>query len=354
MALSGFHHFETRLAEAWPPVEWGDVTVLVAVSGGADSVALLCALKRMKTAGPGRLWAAHFNHQLREEAAGDRWFVENLCEILGIPCEAGDNAVAEIAASTGEGIEEAARRLRYAFLAAAAGRVGARFVATAHTANDQAETILHRILRGTGIRGLAGMPRIRPLGPATLIRPMLGFRHGEVLAYLHDLGQTYREDASNADRRFTRNRLRRELLPLLAQQYNPRIEEVLLRLGRLAGEIQEVVGAWVDDLMERAVSFPSGEQALVDRRELRRQPRYLLRELLLGVWRRQQWPLQAMGGAQWEELAGMLLSEKRGCSFFFEKQSRPLFLPWKKTFPGSILAEVSEETMQLIRLRPSV
>ncbi|MBN2578289.1 MAG: tRNA lysidine(34) synthetase TilS [Pirellulales bacterium] len=342
------HAFELRLAECWPPEQWRDVTVAVAVSGGADSVALLRALCRVKSGGAGRLGAAHFNHYLREEAGGDQRFVENLCAQLEIPCVSGGVAVAETAASTGEGLEEAARRLRYAFLASAAGRLGARFVAAAHTANDQAETILHRILRGTGIGGLAGMPRARPLGPATLIRPMLTLRRDEVLAYLHDVNQTYREDASNADCRFTRNRLRRELLPLLAREFNPRVEEVLLRLGSLAGEVQQVVAGLVDALMERAVICPSAEQAILDRRELHAQPRHVLRELLIRVWRRQGWPLQAMGGAQWEQLAEMLLGQKRGHSAFLEKPECPLF--WRRTFPGAILAEVAEDALQLIRL----
>jgi tRNA(Ile)-lysidine synthase len=332
------HAFESRLAECWPPEQWQDVTVAVAVSGGADSVALLRALCRVKQGGAGRLCAAHFNHYLRDEAVEDQRFVEGICEQLGIPCESGGAAVAEIAASTGEGVEEAARRLRYAFLASAAGRLGARFVATAHTANDQAETILHRILRGTGIGGLAGMPRVRALGPATLIRPLLTLRRTEVLAYLHDLKQGYREDTSNANRRFTRNRLRHELLPLLAREFNPRIEEVLLRLGRLADEVQQVLAPLVDALMERAVTCPGAEQAILNRRELLGQPRYLLRELLIRVWRRQGWPLQAMGGVQWEQLAEMLVPEKERHPFS------------QQIFPGAILAEVTAEALQLIRL----
>jgi tRNA(Ile)-lysidine synthase len=331
------HAFERRLAESWPPDDWRDVTVVVAVSGGADSTALLAALHRIKPGGSGRLCAAHFNHRLREEAAADQRFVESLCGQLGVPCETGAADVAATAASTGEGVEEAARRLRYAFLASTAGRLGARFVAAAHTADDQAETILHRILRGTGIGGLAGMPRARPLGPATLIRPMLGLRHAEALAYLNDLGQTYREDVSNFDRRFTRNRLRGQLLPLLARQFNPRVEEALLRLGSLAGEVQQIIDDRVDALLEAAVVFPGAEQALLDRRELLHQPRYVLRELLIRVWRRQGWPLQAMGSAQWEQLAEMLVvGDESGKG--------------RQTFPGAILADVAEDAMQLLRL----
>ena len=145
--------------------------------------------------------------------------------------------------------EATARTARYAFLQETAERFGARYVVTGHTADDQAETILHRIVRGTGIAGLAGMARVRPLGPAaTLIRPLLDFRRLELLAYLTDLGQPFRSDSSNSDTAFTRNRIRCRLLPELAAEYNPGVVASLVRLGRLAGEVQSVVDALVEDL----------------------------------------------------------------------------------------------------------
>ena len=158
------HPFEAQLAAAWPPEDWQDVTVVLAVSGGADSVALLRAMTAVRGGGEGRLAAAHLNHQLRgAESDGDEAFVVELCGRLGIACEVGRTPAGELAAESGDGIEAAARDARYRFLAATAARLGARFVATAHTADDQAETILHRILRGTGIGGLAGIARTRPL-----------------------------------------------------------------------------------------------------------------------------------------------------------------------------------------------
>ena len=247
--------FELRLAGSWPPEEWREVTVLVAVSGGPDSLALLRGLRALKIAGDGRLVAAHVNHQLRgSESDEDERFVREQCESLGLPCEVGKAPVAAIADEQGDGIEAAARQARYAFLTEAAHRVGARFVATGHTADDQAETILHRILRGTGIAGLAGSPRTRALSPATtLIRPMLTVRRAEVLAYLDRLGQPFREDRTNADRRFTRNRIRHELLPELARQYNPHVVEALVRLGKLARESQAALEPMIEDLMRTAV-----------------------------------------------------------------------------------------------------
>ncbi len=152
--------FEAHLAAAWPPHDWKDLTILVAVSGGGDSVALLRGLEAIGLPGEGRLIAAHVNHKLRgPDSDADQQFVEALCQERGIPCEAATAALDGAASGQGQGIEAAARRARYAALEAMAGRQGARFVVTAHTADDQAETILHRIIRGTGIRGLGGMAR---------------------------------------------------------------------------------------------------------------------------------------------------------------------------------------------------
>ena len=242
------HPLESKLAAAWPPSDWADVTIVAAVSGGCDSVALLRALTAVKTGGQGRVSVAHLNHRLRPEADDDERFVVELCGRLGVICEVGHVDVAGAAAEAGEGLEAAARRCRYRFLQEAAGRLGARFVVTAHTADDQAETILHRIVRGTGIRGLAGMARVRTLGHAALVRPLLGIRRAELVAYLDELGQPYRHDSSNADRRFTRNRIRLELLPRLRERFNPEIEEALLRLGTLAGEAQAEIDALVGAL----------------------------------------------------------------------------------------------------------
>ena len=321
---------ETRFCRTWPPEGWRDVTVVAAVSGGADSVALLRAMAAARQAGQGRLLAAHFNHQLRgEESAADERFVVALCRDLDLACEVG-RASQELAIQASDGLEAAARSARYEFLRQTAARLGARYVVTAHTADDQAETILHRILRGTGIAGLAGMARARPLVPGiTLLRPLLGFRRAEVLAYLADLGQAYRSDTSNDDLRFTRNRIRHEVLPELAQHVNPGVVDALLRLGVLAGEMQTVVDAAVAELEHRAVRYePSGAvQINVD--PLAGQPRYVIRELWIAVWRRQDWPMQAMGFTEWDLLAEMLFAETED----------PAAVSRKRMFPGGVMAD---------------
>lgn len=300
-------NFTEQLALAWPPEGWRDLTALVAVSGGADSVALLRGLAEIRQAGPGRLVGAHFNHRLRgAESDADERFVAELCRSLGLECEVG-RADASLAVAGFDGREAAAREARYAFLQATAERLGARYVVTAHTADDQAETILHRIVRGTGLAGLAGMPRSRSLGPAaTLLRPMLVLRRADVTAYLAELEQPFREDATNADAGYTRNRLRHSLLPLLAEQYNPQAAEALVRLGRLAGEAQQVISELVQALLPKCVRRLAPNRVSIDCRALAAQPRAIVRELLVAAWRGQGWGEQSMGFDHWERLAELV------------------------------------------------
>jgi tRNA(Ile)-lysidine synthase len=189
---------EERVAAVWPPQAWQDVPVVVAVSAGADSVALLRILARLRPPAA-RLWVAHFHHGLRGEAAdADEQFVARLADSLKLGFRVG-RAPASQLATAGDGLEAAARRARYAFLTAAAEKVGARYLAVAHTADDQAETILHRVLRGTAPAGLAGMPAARMLsGAVSLVRPLLAIRRSELRDYLAVVGQDWREDATNA------------------------------------------------------------------------------------------------------------------------------------------------------------
>jgi len=170
-----------------------------------------------------------------------------------------------------------------------------------------------------------------------LIRPLLGFRGAELIAYLAGLGEPYRRDSSNSDTRLTRNRIRLELLPQLAGRYNPAVVDALLRLGQLSAEVQDVVASLVDELAARACRESEGVVRIA-LGPLAGQPRYVVRELLLAAWRRQQWPLQAMGFDQWDLLASMLLSRPDGPS-----------LPAKRMFPGSILAEVGDGEFLLLR-----
>jgi tRNA(Ile)-lysidine synthase len=315
----------SQLHQSWPTADWCDVTVVVAVSGGADSVSLLCGLAELREQAAeravGKLVVAHFNHRLRDGAERDEKFVRDLAARMKLPCEVGypqssaaEESVVGVPALTGpDGVEAAARKARYSFLLEAAERVGARYVVTAHTADDQSETVLHRILRGTGLAGLAGIPRARPLSPAvTLIRPLLDVCRGQVAQYLADRHQTYCLDESNEDPSYTRNRIRHALLPQLAAQYNPNVREALVRLGKLAAEGQQVIEQRAEELLDRAVVSQLRDEIVIDCDRLQDQPPHLVREVLIVAWKRQQWPLQQMGFQEWDGLARMVAEAASG------------------------------------------
>ncbi len=337
--MSALHSFEQQLATAWPFADWRDLSVVLAVSGGADSVALLRAMHALKTSGPGRLTVAHFNHRLRgDESEADERFVTRLCQRIGLECVVGYAGATELQ-TVGDGLEAAAREIRYRSLQQSAEQAGARFLVTAHTADDQTETILHHVLRGTGLGGLAGMSRARALGPAvTLIRPLLDVTRKNVLDYLAAVDQSFRQDSTNSDRQFMRNRVRHELLPMLERDYAPGVRESLLRLGTLAADAQQFIERAAEELLERVLVEQSANRVALDCRKLAGANRHVVREALLSVWRRQGWPLQAMGFTQWSLLADMA-------------QAGPRDSPAaKQVFPGAITAQKQGEQLVLFAL----
>jgi tRNA(Ile)-lysidine synthase len=306
--LPNGHELERRLAESWLAREWCDTHVVLGVSGGADSVAMLRAMASLKKeyGGRGQLYFAHLNHGMRGSAAdADETWLRMLCEQLKLPLEVEKTNVAAIAEKQGDGWEAAARTARYDFLRAAAERIGARFVATAHTANDQVETVLHRILRGTGIDGLAGIMRTRPLSASVaLVRPMLTLKRLEVLEYLAAIGQDYRTDASNEDTQWTRNRLRHELLPQLRDGYNSQVDAALMRLAGQAGEAQRLIVELAEELAGDCV-VADFARAQIDCGKLEGRAPIVVREVFKLAWRRARWPEQSMGFDEWQQLAAL-------------------------------------------------
>lgn len=194
--------------------------VCCAVSGGADSTAMLVCLLALREDLNITVRAAHYNHHLRgAESDRDEAFVRSLCERLGVPLTVSGGDVAARARETGESVEEAARKLRYAFLE----RLGCT-IATAHNADDNAETVLLNLVRGTALRGLCGIPPKR----GKIVRPMLCVTRREIESYLLEKQLPHMEDSTNAAPDALRNRLRLEVLPLLRRE-NPSLSEVLLR-----------------------------------------------------------------------------------------------------------------------------
>jgi tRNA(Ile)-lysidine synthase len=291
--------------------------LVVAVSGGPDSVALARALADLRPR-TGPLVLAHFNHRLRgPDSDGDEAFVRTWhaglvargLTDLRLCCGHAD--VRDQAAAERGNLEAVARRLRYEWLRGVAREAGAGFAATGHTADDQAETVLHRLLRGTGLRGLRGIAARRPVGGGVeVVRPLLTVPKAEVLAYLRAAGQDFRQDATNADRNLTRNRIRHELLPHLAEQYNPAVAAVLGRLAEQASEAYREDEARGRALLAEAELPRAGTVLVFDRDRLRAASRHCLREALRLAWEREGWPLGAMGFAEWERLAAVALGEK--------------------------------------------
>lgn len=227
-----------RVIEQNGLLERGDL-VVVGVSGGPDSVALLHILWRLSEGYALKVHVAHLNHRMRAEAEQDARFVEELAAQFSLPCTVEAINVRE-RRERGESLEEAARRLRYEFLERLATRLGARRVAVGHTADDQAETVFMHLVRGSGTTGLRAMAPSRPLGSVTLIRPLLTAWREEVITYLREQGISWREDASNRDLRFLRNRIRHRILPWLEGEI-PGLRKALVRVAEILREEDAVL-----------------------------------------------------------------------------------------------------------------
>ncbi|HIJ73660.1 MAG TPA: tRNA lysidine(34) synthetase TilS [Candidatus Hydrogenedentes bacterium] len=253
--------------------------VLAAVSGGADSVCLLDALGALGYA----LEVAHFDHQTRNGESGeDAAFVRELAARRGLPFHTASRAIEPEAAASPLSFEEYARQARYEFLLDTAEQVGCACVATGHQADDQAETVLMRLLRGTAPHGLAGIPPVRAERGVRIVRPLLACTRNEVLAYLEDLGLPHQIDRTNADTRFLRNKVRHELLPRLAE-FNPRVRDALCRLA----DLERVENAFIEAAARTFWQQCLGEDQAIDRQAFARgDPALQRRAVLMLAWGR--------------------------------------------------------------------
>jgi tRNA(Ile)-lysidine synthase len=281
-----------------------EARVVVAVSGGGDSVGLLRALESIRHDFALELSIAHLHHGVRGEAAdADAHFVQDLAQRLRMPFDLG-----HWTPHRSGHFEADARRARLAWLESVADGRSAVVLALGHTRDDQAETVLHRILRGTGLRGLAGIPSSRRLpGGALLLRPLLDIGRSELRSYLDRIGQGFREDESNTDPTHLRSRLRHRLLPHLAEEYNPRIAESLVRLARLAEAADRTLRDAVREACAAATCERDADHIALERGVLARLDPFLRAELLRLLWRRQAWSEVAMSAARWERLAALAI-----------------------------------------------
>ena len=302
-------------------IEWrklrlptADETVVVGVSGGADSVALLLALAELKSASKlsVKICVAHLDHKLRKTSASDARWVAELAAKLGFESVTGRSKVAEIARANNDNLEQAAREARYAFLERTAKRKSARYVLTAHTMDDQAETVLLRLMRGSAGAGLGGMEAMRPLGKSVeLVRPLLWTRRTDIENYCRLRKTEFLEDEMNNDTGFARVRVRKQLLPLM-QSFNNRIVEAISRTAAQLREDRAVLGSGSHDLLGRASLDETGDEETdgetktpaLDVKVLANEPPALRRRAL------RQWLSQARGSARRLEMVHLLAVEK--------------------------------------------
>jgi len=237
----------------------GGETVVVAVSGGPDSTALMHGIAAVGRDLGLTLHVAHLDHRLRPDAGGDAAFVAAMSRALGLQHHHDSADPRTLAAREGLSLEDAARRLRYEFLTRVARSVGATVIGTGHTLDDQAETVLIRLLRGSGLDGLTGIPPVRRSAEIRIIRPLIETTRADVESYLRAIGAGWREDSTNRDLAILRNRIRLVLLPAL-EGYNPDVRRTLARVADLlrdeAGAIEALAAPRIGETL-------SGESPIV-------------------------------------------------------------------------------------------
>ena len=286
-------------ALAAPGAPCAGQTVVVGLSGGPDSVAMLDALLALAAARGLRVVAAHLDHGLRPSAKDDAAFCRELCRRLGVSLREGSADVAGRAQRDGGGVEEAAREERYAFLRGVKEDEEAAAIAVAHTRDDQAETLLLRLLRGAGRRGLGAM-RERSGG---VWRPLLSVSRSEVLEHLRARGLAWREDPTNANPSYLRNRVRAELLPYLESRFNPSVRETLARAAAVLAEEDDLLADMADEQW-KLIARPDAPAVLLVREALRRAPRVLAR-LVVRRALEETGGLKGVGHAHLEKLVAL-------------------------------------------------
>ncbi len=260
--------------------------VIVGVSGGPDSMALLHLLLAANQTLDWhlQLHIAHLDHQLRgEESTEDAAFVQAAAEALALPCTIAHEDIAARAKTHAIGVEEAGRQARYTFYHRVCLQTGAKLVAVGHHADDNAETILHRVLRGTGLRGLSGIPRRRELTNGSdvfVVRPLLKLTRPFILKYLEEEGIAFREDRTNTDTTRIRNRIRHQVLPMLERDINPQTREAITRLGEQAQWLVEFLHETVQRTFETLIISRTDQTLTLNVDTLSRKSRIVQTEIV--------------------------------------------------------------------------
>lgn len=285
-------------------------TVVVSVSGGPDSTALLFALDGLKSGYGLKLHVAHLDHMFRapEETLADREYVSKLARRLKLPLIYKRIDVPAFAKESGLSLEEAAREKRYEFLLKAARDAGAKKIALGHTLDDQAETVLMRLIRGSGLGGLRGIPPKRRLDGTFIIRPLIESWRKDVESYLAGMKITARRDATNLMQKFLRNRIRHELMVLL-EKYNPNIKEALARSAQNFSYDYEVLSDAVGKSFGKCARSKGGS-VFIDIKQLKSKPAGLRRGILRKAIESVRGSLRDIDHSHIEDIEGLMASAK--------------------------------------------
>ncbi len=250
--------------------------VIIGLSGGADSVALFLLLCELRASFSLKLCAVHLNHGIRgSEADEDESFCKKLCAEYETEFVSRKDDIPAVAAAEGITVEEAGRKRRYEFFEEIRSERSADKIAVAHNRNDNAETVLHRILRGTGIKGLAGIPPVR----GNIVRPLLGCGREEIEEYIAAAGKSFRSDSTNFQNDYTRNKIRNVLIPYLERDFNGSVTEALLRLSELSSERESFTQRIVSERFRLCSSDENGSLS-VKIAELNKNDVFIVKEII--------------------------------------------------------------------------
>ena len=256
-------------------------TLLLCVSGGGDSMALLGLMLALKKKYSWRLTVAHLDHGLQKNSRQAQRLVQRVCEKNNIPFYSKKVQVRAAAIRHKLSLEDAGRRERYLFFGSVAKKVRADKIVTAHTLDDQAETVLMRLLRGSGFRGLSGIPDKRAEGRTELLRPLLSCSKKDLIAFVKKMRLPFVRDLSNRDTRFLRNRVRHRLLPLLRRHFNPRIDEQLASLQKVCRDVQRYMDRNAAMAYGRCVTRRTSREIYLRVEALKKFPAAIQSEVLL-------------------------------------------------------------------------
>jgi len=336
MSLSVFHSICDRVSESFPADLWRQLAVAIAVSGGPDSILLLRAVSELRdrVQHAGKLLVVHCNHQTRTACDNEQQFVQQLCEQLNVEF----HALQKQPSGTQIASEEVLRDWRYQSQLKLAQELGVRYLLTGHHQNDQVETILFRLIRGTGLAGLQGIPKYRVHQSVTIVRPLLQIRKSEIEQALVELDQPVVRDASNEESKYSRNYIRNQLLPVVRERFGNSLDQSLTRISQQASELTDFLDGQAARLSKSAIKRQSENQMLIRIVVCDGEPAIIVRHLLKTAWRDSGWPEQDMTQAWWNVL----------CELAQGKSTET------QNLPGNVIARRIKNELQLVnRTQPT-